>query len=375
MTSLTSIFKDVLLRENSITVPGFGTFETSYQSAQLDEKTGVIHPPTKLVVLNTDKTDDPENKLVKSIVQNQGLSEDTAKDMVKDFVALVNNKLSANNSVTLDEVGIIYKDNNGKPALKAIPSNLSIDNYGMDSVEVEPVKEADRVVAAVNTSRGKTVKSDSSSISKVSTTKTTTTTTETTTTKTEKKKKSKLLWVLLILLPILAILTVLFFIYKDQLLGNNTKNNVADVKEEPVEMPTDPLGDGNIIEEDDDIAKTDSEPINLERTDINNGKKNSNIDSDLEILARAGFSNVSPQNLGSKYKKYYLVGGSFRDQAKANSERRRLGAKEILNVEGSDLYRVIFVGSDSAQEIVDVYNSALARGIRPEAMWLLKNSK
>lgn len=373
MTSLTSIFKDVLLRENSITVPGFGTFETSYQSAQLDEKTGVIHPPTKLVVLNTDKTDDPESKLVKSIVQNQGLSEDTAKDMVKDFVALVNNKLSANNSVTLDEVGIIYKDDSGKPALKAIPSNLSIDNYGMDSVEVEPVKEADRVVATVNTSRGKNVKSDSPSVSKISTTKTVTT--ETTTTKTEKKKKSKLLWILLILLPILAVLTVLFFIYKDQLLGNGTKNNVADVKEDPVEMPSDPLGDGNIIEEDDDIAKNDTEPINLDRTDVNNGKKNSNIDSDLEILARAGFSNVSPQNLGSKYKKYYLVGGSFRDQAKANSERRRLGAKEILNVEGSDLYRVIFVGSDSAQEIVDVYNSALARGIRPEAMWLLKNSK
>lgn len=99
------------------------------------------------------------------------------------------------------------------------------------------------------------------------------------------------------------------------------------------------------------------------------------IDSDLEILAQAGFSNVSPQNLGSKYKKYYLIGGSYRDPQRANERKRAIGGKEILNVEGSDLFRVVLAGSDSAKEIVDEYNKALKRGVKPADIWLLKNSK
>ena len=70
-----------------------------------------------------------------------------------------------------------------------------------------------------------------------------------------------------------------------------------------------------------------------------------------------------------------MIGGSYRDPQRANERKRAIGGKEILNVDGSDLFRVVLAGSDSAKEIVDEYNKALKRGVKPAEIWLLKNSK
>lgn len=347
MANLVSKLKNILLFEDSVTIPGFGTFETTYQSAQLDEKTGVIHPPTKSVRLNTQKTEDPENRLAKAAGQ-AGITESELAPMVEDFVKAVKAKISDNSTLEIDEVGVIYLDEQNNVALKPVSSKLSIDNYGLDTEEVEAVAATDRVeapvAAAVSTSKGKTVQSpDPKTTTKVSTTKTTTT--KTTTTKTEEKKKSGLLKALMIILPIVAILAILFVLFKDQILGfvdGDSNNNTPQVTA-PVVQEQEP----EVVVQEDPEA----------------------------ILAGVGFADVRPQNLGSKYKKYYLIGGAFRDKDNATKEMNKLGATEVLHVEGTEYYRVAFIGSDSAQEIVDAYNQAIARGVQPKDIWLLKNSQ
>jgi nucleoid DNA-binding protein len=362
MINISTIFKEVLLKEDNITIPGFGTLEAKYQSAQLDEKSGVIYPPTKLVTYNPDKTDDPDDTLLKYVVAANKVSDVDARAAIADFVKDVKAKVAAHSTVTLEDVGTIQQDENGAIVLKAMPSRLSIDNYGMDTVDVEPVPASERVAAAVpaSTNRGKVVKIDSkaaAATTKVSTTKVTTTKTTTTTTEKEKKETKKFPWLWACLLALLAILTVLFFIYKDTVLG--WFSNDKPVAETPADKPAEqPVSDAN--------TTTLDTPVEPERP---------SIDSDLEILAQAGFSNVSPQNLGSKYKKYYLIGGSFRDKHKARERKRAIGAQDILNVEGSGLYRVVIAGSDSAKEIVEEYNKALKKGVKPADIWLLKNSK
>jgi nucleoid DNA-binding protein len=357
MASLNSIFKDILLTHDSITVPGFGTFETSYQSAQLDEKTGVIHPPTKLVKFNQSVKEDTGSKLIKLLAENFKFPEEAAKKMIEDFINSAEAKFKEKFPLTIEEVGILSKDEAGIITLKAVPSSLSIDNYGMDSVEVEKVEEAQRVAipVATATSTGKTA----GKTAKVTTTKVTTTTTTTVKTeeKSEEKKKGGLLKLLTIILPVVAVLTVLFFLFKDNILGENTKG--GDKPEAKTEQPSIPETKLSDIEE--------PETVEIQ--------ENITTDSDLSILARAGFSNVSPQYLGTKYKKYYLVGGSFRDKSNANRIKRQIDAKEILKAEGSEYYRVIITGSDDAQEIVDAYQKALSKGIKADDMWLLKNSK
>lgn len=366
MASLITILKDILIKEESVTVPGFGTFETAYQSAQLDEKTGVIHPPTKSVALNTEKTEDPDNKLVTAITKLLAVSDVDAKAIIDDFVKTAKAKIADKQELSIDEVGIISADESGKAVLKSVASKLSIDNYGMDTVEVEPVAAADRVLAAVAapTSKGKQTKTDTKTTT-VSTTKVTTTETKTVTTG-EKKKSNGLLRLLIILLPILAILTILFFIFKPQILSflglDGSKAN------EPVIEQMADVDDIAPVPEDLNVIEQE-EPQRVAIDD------DGATDPDLAILAKAGFSNVSPKDLGSKYKKYYLIGGSFRDKANANKVKRELQASEILKVEDSEYYRVVIIGSDNAQEIVDAYNTALSRGLKPTDLWLLKNSK
>lgn len=369
MISISSIFKDVLLKEDNITVPGLGTFEATYQPAQLDEKTGVIYPPTKLVKLNPDKTDDANDTLLKYVVEAYKVSNVDAKDAIDRFVKDVKEKVESKSIVTLEDVGTLQQGEGGAIVLKAIPSKLSIDNYGMDTVEVEPVPANERVAAPVvaNTSRGKVVKGDApraaAATTKVSTTKVTTTKTTTVKSEKEKKENKKFPWWLVFLLAFVAILTVLFFIYKDTVMGWFGKDKP--VATEQTTPANDPTNAGNSNANDGNTTTLDT-PADKDRP---------SIDSDLEILAQAGFSNVSPQNLGSKYKKYYLIGGSYRDPQRANERKRAIGGKEILNVEGSDLFRVVLAGSDSAKEIVDEYNKALKRGVKPADIWLLKNSK
>lgn len=360
MASLTSIFKDVLLTNESITVPGFGTFETSYQSAQLDEKTGVIYPPTKLVKFNDSKKDDADNKLVNFLKDKVGLSDEEAQKVIDEFVAQAIAKFADKAQLTIDEVGVLQKDEAGVVTLKSIPSNLSIDNYGMDTVEVEKVEEGQRVAAVADTSKGKQANSSSAKSAKVvsttKTTKTTTTTTKTTTSKEEKKKGGIGKWLIWVLL-LVAILTALFFIFKDKIM-----EKINGKKDAPIET----------------VKATESpdvEVVDIEKPETVDIKETNPTQSDLDILAQAGFNNVSPQYLGNKYKKYYLVGGSFRDKQNANQRKRLLNAPEILKAEGSEYYRVIIVGSDNPQEIVDAYKASLDKGILAEDMWLLKNSK
>ena len=353
MASLITVFKDILLTNDSITVPSFGTFETSYQSAQLDEKTGVIYPPTKLVKFNAAKKDDETNRLVNYLKEKLQADDEISQRLISEFISQAEKKFQEKVGLTIDGVGILQKDETGNILLKSVPSNLSIDNYGMDVVEVEKVDESQRVVQEAPAQKS-TVKT-----TKVTTTKVTTTKTTTEKTDEEKKKKSSLLKLLAIILPIVALLTVLFFIFKDSIIGFFSGESEPKETVEAQQANTSP----------------EVKVIDIEEPETVEIKENITTDSDLSILARAGFSNVSPQYLGTKYKKYYLVGGSFRDKANANKIKRQINAKEVLKAEGSEYYRVIIIGSDDAQEIVDAYQKALSKGIKAEDMWLLKNSK
>lgn len=348
MASLITVFKDILLTNDSITVPSFGTFETSYQSAQLDEKTGVIYPPTKLVKFNAAKKEDEANRLVNYLKEKLQADDEISQRLISEFISQAEKKFQEKVGLTIDGVGILQKDETGNILLKSVPSNLSIDNYGMDVVEVEKVDESQRVVQEAPAQK-----------STVKTTKVTTTKTTTEKTDEEKKKKSSLLKLLAIILPIVALLTVLFFIFKDSIIGFFSGESEPKETVEAQQANTSP----------------EVKVIDIEEPETVEIKENITTDSDLSILARAGFSNVSPQYLGTKYKKYYLVGGSFRDKANANKIKRQINAKEVLKAEGSEYYRVIIIGSDDAQEIVDAYQKALSKGIKAEDMWLLKNSK
>ena len=356
MTNLNELFKDILLTRDSITIPGLGTLETSYQPAQLDEKTGTIYPPAKLVKLDTGKTTDKENALETYIMQTQPVNQTTAHLQIEQFVKDTKEKLDKNESVTIDEVGIITRDENGAIIIKAVPNNLMIDNYGMDPVEVEAAKAQSR------TSKGKTIK-------------TTTTTTKTTTVKTssalsssvrdtkpkepevkDTQKKSKVLKWLLILLPIVALVT-LYILYREpvnnwvsSLFSSSPKTDTTHPVAPPVQDTT--------------TTQTQSNVPDLGETEVVD-------DPETKMLLDAGFS-TTPLNIGTQYKKYYLIAGSFTTIKNAQKRQRELPGSKILSV--GDQHRVYVGSSDKADDILAQYNAL--KGKQPGLeVWLLKNAK
>lgn len=351
MTNLNELFKDILLTQESITIPGLGTLETQYQPAQLDEKTGTIYPPSKIVKLDTGKTTDKDNMLETYIMQNQPVNQTTARLQIEQFVKETKEKLDKGESVTLDEVGIIARDDSGATIIKSVPNNLMIDNYGMDPVEVEVAK------AQARTSKGKVqaTKRTISTTTTVSTVKTTVKEAkpDSEPKATEKKKSGVLKW-LLILLPIAALIT-LYILYMDPvnkwvagLFGSkpkveNTQSNTEPAQEVTTPKPTVPdLGETEVVD-----------------------------DPETKTLLDAGFS-TTPLNIGSEFKKYYLIAGSFTTIKNAQKRQRELPGSKILTV--GDQHRVYVGSSDKADDIIAQYNNIKKKQPGLE-VWLLKNAK
>lgn len=352
MANLTELFKDILLTQESITIPGFGTFETTYQPAQLDEKTGTIYPPAKIVTLNTNKQTDKDNMLETYLLQTQPVNQTTARQQIEQLVKDINDKLSKNESVTIDEVGIIAKDEKGDIMLKSVPNHLLIDNYGMDPVDVEAAKPAQR------TSKGKVA-----GVKKNTTTTTTTTTTVKTSTvrdtkpeETEpvvkEKKNNKLLKWLLILLPIAALISLYILYFNDVnkwvagLFGSKPKTETA--QNTPKK---------------DSVVQQPSTNTELSQSEVVN-------DPETKMLLDA-FSSTTPLNIGAQYKKYYLIAGSFTTIKNAQKRQKELPGSKILTV--GDQHRVYVGSSDKVEDIVAQYNNIRKKQPNLE-VWLLKNA-
>lgn len=355
MISLNQILKDILLSEDVVVIPGLGAFETTYQPAQLNEKTGIIYPPTKKVSFNPDKKTDNKEIIKNFLVNDLKISEQEAIESINNFVNSINEKMAQKANVVIDEVGILFSED-GKIGLKSIPSNLLIDNYGMQSSEVVKVDES---------KREQTAKPKVAAVTTTTTKKTTTTTTTTTTSskKSDKKPeepqksgKSSSIKNLIIILIILAILTALALIFKDKIIGLFKKDKQEAPKVEVVENNN--TSDDNI---DDILSSTQEVEPSL---------------SDDEILSNVGLNHITPLYIGNQYQKYYLIAGAFKNKYGANKRIAELKEKgltaEILNV--GEMYRVYVANSDSAQEIAQEYVKFKEK-IPGNDYWLLLNSK
>ena len=354
MTNLTEIFKEILLTQESVTIPGFGTLETSYQPAQLDEKTGTIYPPAKIVTLNTNKQEDKENMLETYLMQNYPVNQTTARLQIEQLIKEIKEKLEKNESITLDEVGVITKNEKGETVLKSVPNNLMIDNYGMNPVEVEAAKPQAR------TSKGKV------QATKVRTTTTTTTTTVKTSSvrdtapsengSKEKEKKSGALKWLLILLPIAALIT-LYILYFNPV-NHWVANLFSGSKSKPQTTQTTDQNQNN------NVSTPTNNVTELGQTEVVD-------DPETKILLDAGFS-TTPLNIGSQFQKYYLIAGSFTTIKNAQKRQRELPGSKILTV--GDQHRVYVGSSDKADDIIAQYNALKKKQPKLE-VWLLKNAK
>ncbi len=167
--------KFLLVAEDKVVIPNFGTLKAVEKKAFLNKETGEILPPTKKIEFVPDEKQD-DGKLTKLLAAKNNISEKEAKAQIDDYVNELKAKLDTDKQYRLIDLGTFTKNIANEIKFNQNPNfSLSADTYGLGSVKLQ--KPQQTVV--------------------------------------KKKKKANLLW-LWILLPVILI-GVLGYFFKDDI--------------------------------------------------------------------------------------------------------------------------------------------------------------
>jgi len=348
---INNIIKDLLLDGKSVVIEGIGEFKIIHNSAIIGEN-GKMQPPKNQIVFDTQNTTD-YGILTSYLQEKQGISEADAKKQILDFVKATEAKLQMKDELIFDEIGTLYLDSKNKYNIKNIPQNsIFAGNLGMKEIVIPEQK-----ITNIESNKKKDKKV-------VKATKAVETT--------EEKKPNKTLKRMLISLPIIILIILAVIFYKDIW---NYSNKFAFVqgmfKKTNVIADTTKLNNNvveNIHKDSNNIAKVDTAKNNIVAN-------KDTVKTDEQIIKDSDIETVTPDNLGSEYKNYYLVIGSFKNQKNAKKLRTKMKSKgynsEILQ-NRKNYFRVVIGGYDTADKAIEGYQNFVSSKNK-EDIWLLIN--
>jgi hypothetical protein len=148
---------ELLFLHDCVILPNFGGFVGNPQSAKLNKITGVLSPPSKQILFNTNlKTND--GLLITHISNQEAIAQDTAKNEVEKFVVKITEKLTTSKVVRIEKIGLFTLGKEGNITfLQDTSNNYSLDAFGMKAthnktVERENIVE-EKVAATIKTIR------------------------------------------------------------------------------------------------------------------------------------------------------------------------------------------------------------------------------
>ena len=148
---------ELLFLHDCVILPNFGGFVGNPQSAKLNKTTGVLSPPSKQILFNTNlKTND--GLLITHISNQEGVTQEVAKNEVDNYAAKITDKLTNSKVLRIDKIGLFTLGKEGNVIfLQDSSNNYSLDAFGMKAthnktVERESIVE-EKVAATIKTIR------------------------------------------------------------------------------------------------------------------------------------------------------------------------------------------------------------------------------
>ena len=138
--SVAHYISELFFLHDCVIVPEFGGFVGNRQSAKLNKTTGALTPPSKQVLFNTNlKTND--GLLITHISNQEGISQDIAKQKVKLFSDKNNVKLNTSKVLRLEKIGLFTVGREGNIIFSQDSStNYSLDAFGMKPTYNKPAE-------------------------------------------------------------------------------------------------------------------------------------------------------------------------------------------------------------------------------------------
>ena len=111
-------------------IPGLGSFVSKYQSARINFKNNVIHPPRKEVHFNPRITTDSDQVLARYIASRQNISISRAQSQIQEFVQTIKNQLASKKTYNFPGIGTLRKSDQGETEFT--PEEDPIFNLGFE---------------------------------------------------------------------------------------------------------------------------------------------------------------------------------------------------------------------------------------------------
>ena len=140
--------QELLYENQSVVIPGFGGFTSTYKSATVDYVQGAVAPPAKNITFNPNlKIND--GVMVAFLQKKYKISVAEAQDAIEKYVVSINATLAKKEIEEIPRVGRLYLDYENK--LKFLPegTNFSPDSFGLPTVKFYPVMREKAVPAPV----------------------------------------------------------------------------------------------------------------------------------------------------------------------------------------------------------------------------------
>jgi len=148
---------ELLFLHDCVILPNFGGFVGNPQSAKLNKTTGILSPPSKQILFNSNlKTND--GLLITHISNQEGVTQEIAKQNVITFANENNNKLAASKALRIDKIGLftLGKEEN-IIFLQDSANNYSLDAFGMKAATNKTIsrvnEEEEKVVSTIQNIR------------------------------------------------------------------------------------------------------------------------------------------------------------------------------------------------------------------------------
>jgi nucleoid DNA-binding protein len=135
----------LLLENETVIVPGFGAFLSSYKPAGINEETNVITPPSKEITFSQ-KIRNNDGLLVEYIAENEDIPHFDALKKMESAREDILYKLDKGEKVTLENTGILFLNENQEIVFEAFQKdNLLLDSFGLETTLLTSPEEDEEI--------------------------------------------------------------------------------------------------------------------------------------------------------------------------------------------------------------------------------------
>lgn len=128
----------LILRQDCVTVPGLGAFIAQYSSARIDDKTGIIYPPSRTLSFNAEVTHN-DGLLATSIARATGSTFDSAVMTINSQVASLKSQIEEHGEFAVGRLGILRNNEEGALVFEPFDSTSISPRYtGLSSFSIRP---------------------------------------------------------------------------------------------------------------------------------------------------------------------------------------------------------------------------------------------